>query len=300
MTKEFEVPPFASMFAPIANLGNPSSMLIHALGAGRRKTSTAISILDVPQYQDARVLVIDIDRGTSAFANSPSAVRAAEEGRLNIIQMDKRKVNDTFGQLRYFLGYTDEHGEFIEGEAFNPRWGYDIVIFDTLDVAQQVSVEWHLANTYSEKDPTKKNTQAAWGDVGRWTNGLMWAFQNNTDSLGIIIAHSEGATDDAGKYRIRPKLQGGAKENIDSIPDVVFYLDLEEDPADKNKAITVATTGNSQYIMAKNRSMMPSRVPNFDLPWYYNYLAEKRADVAAKAKSGKPTAVPTTPAAKAA
>lgn len=273
MTTEIPIPPFASMFAKVEDVEDPSSMLLYG-PAGKRKTSTAGTILDVPKYKDAKVLILDIDRGTNALANNPVTREAIRTGQVQIIQMDKRKVNETHGMLEYFLGKRGPNGEFIEGEAFNPAWGYDIVWFDTLDVAQQVSVDWLMLNTFNEKD--KIDTRAAWGEVNRWTNDVMWAFQNNTHSLGIIVMHSESGTDDSGKFSIKPKLQGGAKDNIASIPDLVAYLDLEADPNDKNKVQLVATIGGSSIITSKNRGMLPDRVVDFTLPAFYQMLEERR------------------------
>lgn len=275
MTTEFVVPPFASMFAKFEAVSDPSSLLIYG-PPGRWKTTTAGSILDVPKYANAKILYLDIDRGSTALMNNAITRDAIKSGQIGIIQMDKRKINETRGMLEYFLGKRDGNGEFIEGEAFNPDYGYDVVILDTLDVAQQVSVDWLLMNTFNEKD--KLDSRAAWGEVNRWTNDVMWAFQNNTHLLGIVVMHSESGTDDGGKFSIKPKLQGGAKDNIGGIPDLVAYVDFEPDPNDKNLQQLVATIGGTSIITAKNRGMLPNRVVNFDLPTFYNLLAERRAD----------------------
>lgn len=270
-------PPFASMFAKPEEVGNPSGILLYG-PPGTWKTSTAGGIVKVPSFAGKKVLYIDIDQGSKVFVNDPEVYAGVQEGRIDIVPIDKL-APEAFGQLKYFLGGEDEHGQFQKGEAF--KYGYDVVVLDSLDVAQDVAINWYMNNTIAEKTG-KKDTLGAWGKVGPWTTDVAWAFQNY-EGLGIVVMHSAESTSESGVFAIKPKLGGSAKDNIASIFDLVAYVDFEANPEDRSDVQLVATLGKSDYIVSKNRWMLPDKIWSFDLPSFYQMIHARRADTAKKA-----------------
>lgn len=264
-------PPFAEMFMKPEAVGHPELIAIYG-DAGTWKSSTAAAIVEVPQFADKRVLLIDVDKGASVLVNNPAVKRKIDNGTFNVLPIDKTAPN-AFEQLVYFLGYQDDHGNWQAGQAF--QHGYDVVILDTLDVAQEVAVTYLTHNTYNDAG-NALNTQKAWGLVKAWTLGLSWAMKNAT-ALGIQVIHAKEETE-AGRLKIKPSLSGGAKDALTGIPDLVAYVDFEQDPADKDKTRLVATIGENAVTETKNRWMLPSKVPNFTLPLLFQMIEERRND----------------------
>lgn len=279
MQSTLPTPPFASMFAKPETVGKPKSLILYG-APGARKTSTAGGIIKVPGVK--RVLYIDIDNGSEVFLNDPDVYAAVEDGRINIVPIDKLEA-DAFGKLQYFLGRKDpETGVFVRGEAFNAEWGYDTIIIDALDVAQEVAVDWYLANTFNEHG--KQDTRKAWGEIGKWTSDLMWSFQNHPTVTGIAVMHSKEGTEDSGAYKIKPKLSGSVKDTIAGIPSLVAYLSLEVDKDDPAVSHLIATIAGDEVVVGtKNRYSLPGRIEDFDLPMFYKMVAQKKPQRPAKA-----------------
>lgn len=265
--------PFAAMFAKPDEVADPSSILVYG-PPGTYKTTIAGSIATVPKFKGKRILYIDIDRGATVLMNDPEIYAAVEAGTFNILPINKLD-GDAFSKLQYFLGAYDEHGNFQQGEAF--KYGYDVVILDSLDVAQEVAADWYLANTWNEQG-TKLNTMKAWGEISRWTSNVAWSFQNS-DGLGIIVMHSTEKAEDSGLVKTKPKLSGSAKDNIAAIPDLVAYVDFESNPDNREDIRLVATLGASDAIVSKNRWRLDSKIVDFDLLKFFSIIHDRKTAV---------------------
>lgn len=273
-------PPFAAMFAKPDEIGDPASVLLYAK-PGRWKTSTAGSIVRVPKFKDARILYLDVDQGSKVFVNDPDVYAGVQAGRINIIPINKLDP-EAFAQLQYFLGKYDENGVFQRGEAF--KWGYDVVVLDTLDVAQDIAINWFMNNTVSEKTG-KKDTLGAWGRVAPWTTDVMWALQNDPSAFGIVVMHSAEDVSETGMLAIKPKLGGSAKDNIGGIPDMVAYLDFEANPENKDDVRLVAHVGKSNIFTTKNRWRTPDKIVDFDMPTLFGLIESRRNETHAQAQA---------------
>lgn len=276
-------PPFASMFAKPAQVGPPKEILLYG-APGTFKTSIAAGAIKLEGIN--KMLYLDCDNGTEVLSNDPEVFQyvSTDFGKpgqkaINIIHIDKT-APDAFAQLKYFLGYRDpETGVSVKGSVFSQ--GYDVIVLDALDVAQEIAVQWLLANTFNDKG--KVDTRGAWGEVSKWTSDLGWALQNSTE-LGILVAHSSEGTDDGGQFKIKAKLQGSVKDSIAGIPSIVAHLDFVSDPETK-VAHLVATVGQSDIHTTKNRYMLPKEIVDFDLPKLYALIADQRANKTAAASA---------------
>ena len=314
------LPPQLLALAPKTNdFGLPKSIIIHGK-PGTRKTSTAGAVIKVPEFKNkpVRVAYIDIDNGTEVFVNDPEVLAAvfnefasqapdgiyrdAETGeplhtfdptkpRIFIAQLDKTKTLMSYDILLNLFGYSYVDQQTlkeidVEGVLF--QLGFDIVILDALDVAQEVIVAQLLATTVNEHG--KLDSRKAWGEVKKWTNRIAWKFQNTPSILGIIVMHTDEETSEVtGLKTVKPLLSGGAKETIAGVPSLVAYLELI---ADKDgKTILRATVGDAPGVTSKNRYSFSAPIDGFDLEKLYSIINDKRANRALAA-----TPVPASPA----
>lgn len=264
-------------------VGRPKSILLYG-APGTRKTTLSGGIVKVPGFK--RVLYIDVDNGSEVFVNDAQVYDAVQEGRITIVQLDKTDTAATVDALGKLLGFKDENGQKVIGAAFSPSLGYDVVILDALDVAQEVMVDFYLSTTFSESG--KRDTLKAWGKVTKWTTDLAWEFQNSKP-LGILVAHSkEEVAEGTGRLAIKPKLSGGAKDSIAGVPSTVAYLEFVETEEGTKLA---ATIGDDSVIVAKNRYSINDKILDFTLPGFFAMVDEREAETKARiAQVKKPVA----------
>ena len=268
------VMPFASMFQKQDEVGPPKSILLFG-PPGTHKSSQVGALIRRPEF--TKILYIDTDNGTEVLANFPDVHATIGndfgqpgEKRINIIPVDKTDPN-AYGMLRYLLGERSDRGEFMRGAVFGK--GYDLIVVDTANVMQEIAVQWLTSNTWNAK--SQLDTQAAWGRVGEWTGDIAWAFQNDLSMVGLWVAHSKEGTEDGGSFKIKPKFQGGIKDNIGAIPSLVVYVEQGKRVSPEDPETITATLGGSTIITSKNRYSFPGQIENFDMEKLYDMIAER-------------------------
>ncbi|QIK64612.1 AAA family ATPase [Leucobacter viscericola] len=195
---------------PPEEVGRPKSILLYGTH-GTRKTSIAGSIIKAPGFK--KVLFIDIDNGAEVLMNDPVIKEAIVEGRLQILQVSSLD-GDAFVKINA-----------VVDEITKTDFGYDAVILDTLDVAQDVAEK-----VIKKKYEGSKNTFGVFGDLGIWTDEIVRKLHESKHFMSIVTCHSKEQTLESGAHRILPRLSGSSKDAIGGIPSIVAYSSTRQIP----------------------------------------------------------------------
>jgi hypothetical protein len=246
--------------------GKPKSIMIYGKH-GTRKTSIAGSIVGVPGVK--RVLHIDIDNGTEVLYLRPEIAQHIYDPEENpegtyFIQPIASLDPNAKGQI-----------EAIMKDITTTDYGYDAVIFDTLDVAQDVAEK-----AIKAQHAGSKNTFAVYGDLGLWTDELVRRLHECPYFTAVITAHEKENTNDDGVTTVTPRLSGSSKDAIGGIPSIVAHLGWAANPETGDLGL-IATVGEHERYISKNRFDLPRQILNTSLPSIYKQIAANQSPVAA-------------------
>lgn len=216
---------------------DPKSFLIYG-PHGTRKTSFAKSLADVKNadgtFRFPKILFIDVDDGTEVIEKS-------YQGRIDIVAVR------TAGQIRA-----------ITEDLKRTDLGYDAVVWDTVDYAQDL-IEAELTESTT-------NGWERWDNILAWTTGLLRTLHANPSYLGVSIAHSETKKAKTGEVREIPKLSGKSSREVGSVPSTVLYTEFD----DEGEHIT--WLGGSNKLDAKNRYGLPNSGKDLNFVKLFNLI----------------------------
>lgn len=279
MNTQYPVPSFAHAFAKPDDVGPVKSFILYGK-TGTRKTTMIAEL--VAYGLIPRGLIIDIDNGTETLAADPNIKRAIDEGRLQVLPIDPLDPN-AFFQLETVLlevlgvdrapNPVYAQGELVPNPS-KPDLGYGLVALDTMNIAQEIAVQYYLRTVLNEKGQI--DTRKAWGLVNTWTMTVARAFQNTTRFVGALPMHVTTDTENTGKITVKPKLSGGAKDNIATIPSLVAHLDFER-TGNGDEVALIGYVGESDKYESKNRYRLEPRIAGFNLVSLWQMIDQRRA-----------------------
>lgn len=245
-------------------LGKPSCIAVMAEpGAG--KSTLLGGIIKVPEYANAKVAYIDVENGTSVWANDPQIMHAVETGQITVFKIDKTDPMNAKPMLDKLLGYTDESGQKQIGALFSPAFDVQVIAIDTFNTLQEIGLAYFMATSKNQAGVT--DGMAAYGKLAPWTNDILWSLQHGKP-LGLVASHTMEKTDKkTGFNKLTMKLAGSAKDNVASIPDLVAYMGWEvREDEEPQTAHLVAHMSQSPTVTVKNRYGFNEPFWDFSLP----------------------------------
>lgn len=231
---------------------------------GTRKTSLAGELVKRPNKPS--VFMLNADNGTESFVNDDETSAAVISGQLAILSIDKF---DPYAFLK-----MDE----VINDLIARPLGFEFAILDSLNVMQEIARDYFLANTFAANG--KRDTQAAWGEIGKWTDKVARGLHNAAHITPVFILHEVTNTEETGSVSVIPKLQGSMKETFASIPSIVAHVGFEaekgEDGSPTGKTELIASLGESEVYPTKNRysRFLQSEMRDFSLLSLYGQLDE--------------------------
>lgn len=176
-------------------------------------------------------------------------------------------VNDHDDPLAYFEMLIDA----LDDPEFETD--YDVIVIDTLDVAQDWAIDWYVYGDGVIKTKYgEPNTQVAWGNIHKWTNRVAQVLKK-IKPLGIITIHDREEKGETGALQQRLRLSGGAKDTFASIPDTVIYLERRKHG--KEGVITTAFFGTDDNKITKDRFGFPPAVQGATIPYLFGLIDER-------------------------
>lgn len=274
------LPSFAKAATPAASIGFPKSLLLYG-DTGTRKTTMIAELIIAGIFK--RAVIIDIDNGSETLMADPLIAAAIDDGRIIVMSVDPvldqhafSKVDSIICEMAGARHPVDQAGKPIytkfETIPDAPTFDIDLLSLDTLNVFQDVAVKFFQSITLTPAG--KPDTLAAWGAVGVYTDAIARLFQNTPRFTGAIAMHARTDTENTGKVSIKPKLSGGTKDSIATIPSLVAHLDFEAN-GDSGSTSLVATVGESEIYVTKNRYRLEPKIRDFNLVKLYSVIAEK-------------------------
>jgi hypothetical protein len=235
----------------------PKSVMIYGL-PGTRKTTIAATIAQVPGIK--KVLFIDIDSGTEVLA------RKAEFENIDIIRISAL-ASDAEAKMSTIIN-----------DLCASNLGYDAVVLDTLDVAQDVAEgAGELLYANSGKGGARDGF-AVYRHVGEWTNKIVRQLHECPFFVAVITCHSTEKVLESGATRITPRLSGSSKDTIGGIPSIVAYLEFRTDPEGNRRLL--ASVGEQDDMITKNRFNLGDYVPELTMPELYRRIDAANAEPA--------------------
>lgn len=235
---------FAHMIEEVGHTGRPQSMCI--LGVPKSgKTTLAASIYDVPGLRAAGkdVLILAGEKGTTSIAAYFPNVKVVFIPNHAALQQ-------------------------VVGELLTKPHNFGALIFDTLDRLQENAVEHFLQIGAA-------NTQAAWGDVKKWTIALVQKV-HESPMLGIFLVHTkEEKNERTGVWKTDYALQGSAKDKIGQEFDLIGHLTVRTDG--EGKPVRSLQVGPVEGGITGSRweRELPAAIDNPTMPMIFEYISSK-------------------------
>lgn len=262
-------PPWRALISKPEAIGPPKSILLYGF-PGTRKTTNSAAIALVPGFN--KVLFIDIDNGSEVLMNEPELRQRVVDGRIEIIHINSLDP-ESLAKLDY-----------IVRDVTTNDYGYDAVILDTVDVGQDLAEKVADGKFATTGKGGTRDGFAVYREIGTWTNDIIRLLHDCPHLVGVVTAHAKEQTKESGAYRVLPTLSGSSKDSIGGIFSIAAYLKYENHPDPKvGTRHLVATVGESDITITKNRYRLPDAIVDFTIPGLYALIAANQTTAPAPA-----------------
>lgn len=253
MTDQFDLGEALSKYIkkPSA-MSEPEFVLLYSRPGGG-KTHLAASSSQLPNV--GKILILDTEGSTAG------TVADFDDDKVDIIPVSGIEMLDEI--LKKLFDPAIEHG-------------WDAVILDTFDVAQ----EWKIKEQQRILGTSGDAVFAAWREVKEWTLWVGRGFKT-MKPLGVAVFHDREEKDADGSVVTKLQLAGSAKDIFPGIPDVVAYLErkiFHNEETNKDEEHTVAYFASSDNKVTKNRFKFPPVMLDPSFPKMYQHIADNRKE----------------------
>lgn len=153
---------------------------------------------------------------------------------------------------------TAEGFDMAFNAAVNGELGkdYKAIIIDTFDVAQERKLKQITERL--ETEGRGDDGYAKWGELKQWSNDIAEKMRD-MEQFGIMVTHVKREQQESGAMFDLIALAGGAKDTIPGIPDIVAFVERDEE-------VTFAHFEASKRRVSKNRHGLPATMedPSFE------------------------------------
>lgn len=217
---------------------------------GGGKTWLAASASQLPGVR--KTLILDTEGSTVG------TLAEFDDDKIDIVRVD------SFAMLEAILDSLFDE---------NAKHTYDVVILDTLDVAQEWAVD-HFKGIAPTTRSGEKDGFWVWAQVSDWTVKRVGRKLRNAPFLAIAVFHEREEKSSDGSLVKLLKLQGSAKDTWPGIPDVVAYTERR---LIGGKPETVAFFETEDNKVTKNRFHFPAKVNAPTVPKLFEWI-DKQAE----------------------
>lgn len=258
-----------------ADLGLPGLIVLQGESTVG-KTFATTQILKVPAYKSARIWFLDFEDGSMTVANDPQFKDAVDRGQVTIVVIDPTDTVTSYNQICALLGYKDERGRPVKGALFSGALADedkpDIIIVDSLDVLQKI-IHDYLDMTTLSSDGTKTDKLGAYGKLAPATKDVLWTLKM-WQGLGLVVSHTQEKVDPKTQLpKLTMKLDGSARDDAPSIPDIIVNVTRRNDEAGVSHI--VGELDGDESMLVKNRLFLNEAIWDFSLPRLYQIINGK-------------------------
>jgi len=229
---------------------NPEFMVLYGR-PGCGKTYLAATASELPGVR--KTLILDTEGSTVGTLSD------FDDEKIDIIRVTGFEMLDAILKKLFDPGAQHE---------------YDVVILDTLDVAQGWAVE-HFKKIAPVTRSGEQDGFWVWGKVSDWTVKEVGQDLRKAPFLAIAVIHEREEKAADGSLLKALKLQGSAKDVWPGIPDVVAYLERK---VFDGVVQTVAYFETEDNKVTKNRFRFPPKVLGATIPKLFKFIEDRKTE----------------------
>lgn len=251
MTAKFNLEDKLSKYISKPSEASTPEFLVLYSRPGGGKTHLAASASELPGVR--KTLILDTEGSTVGTLSD------FDDEKIDIIRVD------SFDMLEAMLDALFDK---------NAEHEYDVVILDTLDVAQGWAVD-HFKEVAPITRGGEKDGFWVWEQVSKWTVNRVGYSLRNAPFLAIAVVHEREEKDADGGLFKALKLQGSARDVWPGIPDVVAWLERK---VVDGEVATIAYFETEDNKVTKNRFHFPPKVKNPSIPKLFEFIEKRKSD----------------------